>query len=49
VLRAALRAGRPAEAHAILWPRLGMISGWTDGNAAAPAAHLARLSPHARI
>lgn len=48
-LRAALRAGTPAEAHAILWPRLGMISCWTDGNARAPAAHLARLFPHARI
>jgi hypothetical protein len=31
------------------WPNLRVISCWTDANAAAPAAHLAKLFPHARI
>jgi hypothetical protein len=49
VLRAALRARTPGECHATLWPRLGLISCWADANAAAPAAALARLFPHAQI
>ena len=48
-LRTALRAATPGERHAILWPHLQVISCWTDANAAAPAAHVARLFPHARI
>jgi len=32
-----------------LWPNLRLISCWTDANAAAPAARLARLFPRARI
>jgi len=32
-----------------LWPDLRLISCWTDANAAAPAAELARRFPHARI
>jgi len=48
-LGAALRARTPAERHATLWPRLAMISCWSDGNAAAAAAHVAALFPHARI
>ena len=49
VLRAALRSRTPAECHAALWPHLALISCWTDANAAAPAARVARLFPHARI
>jgi GH3 auxin-responsive promoter len=49
VLRAALRATTPGERHAILWPHLGLISCWTDGHAAASAASLASLFPHARL
>jgi hypothetical protein len=49
VLRTALRAATLGERHAILWPHLQVISCWTDANAAAPAAHVARLFPHARI
>jgi hypothetical protein len=49
VLRAALRAGTPGERHAILWPRLGVISCWADANAAASAARIAELFPHARV
>jgi hypothetical protein len=49
VLSAALRAGTPAERHTILWPRLGLISCWSDGNASAPARRLATLFPHARV
>jgi hypothetical protein len=48
-LGAALRAATPAERHAILWPRLSLISCWTDASAATPAVHLASLFPHARI
>ncbi|HYS52343.1 MAG TPA: GH3 auxin-responsive promoter family protein [Thermoanaerobaculia bacterium] len=32
-----------------LWPNLRLISCWTDANAAAPAARLAKLFPQARI
>jgi hypothetical protein len=49
VLRAALRTGTAGECHAMLWPHLGMISCWTDANAAAPASQLAHLFPQARI
>jgi hypothetical protein len=45
----ALRADTPAERHARLWPSLGLISCWGDGNAAAPAARLASDFPHARM
>jgi hypothetical protein len=48
-LHAALRARTSAERHATLWPRLAVISCWSDGNAAAPAANLAALFPHARL
>ena len=48
-LRAALRAGTPAERHATLWPRLAVISCWCDANAAAAAADLAALFPQARM
>jgi GH3 auxin-responsive promoter len=48
-LRAALRARTPEERHATLWPRLAVISCWSDGNAAAAAAEMAALFPHARI
>ena len=48
-LRRALRARTPGEVHAALWPHLRLISCWTDANAAAPAAQLARLFPQARI
>jgi len=49
VLRAALRARTAAECHATLWPRLGLLSCWADGNAAEPAADLARLFPQAQV
>lgn len=48
-LRAALRAGTAAERHAILWPRLALISCWSDARAAAAAAQLGSLFPQARI
>ena len=48
-LRTALRARTPGERHAILWPHLQLISCWTDASAAAPAAHVANLFPHASI
>jgi hypothetical protein len=31
------------------WPKLRLISCWTDANAAAPAARLAAMFPHARM
>jgi hypothetical protein len=49
VLRAALRARTAGERHAILWPHLHLISCGTDAGAAAPAAHVTNLFPHARI
>lgn len=49
VLRAALRCRTPAERHATLWPRLGLISCWSDANAAAPAARLASAFPQAQV
>ncbi len=47
--KAALRAATAAERHAILWPRLRMISCWTDGNSAPASRKLAALFPLARI
>ncbi len=38
-----------AALHRRLWPRLGLISCWADGNAAGYAARLARLFPQARL
>lgn len=35
--------------HRALWPRLGLVSCWADGNAAGYAARLARLFPQARL
>jgi hypothetical protein len=48
-VHAALRLGSPQETHAKLWPHLGLISCWGDGNAQAPAANLSALFPHARV
>ena len=48
-LRDALNAASAAERHAILWPRLRLISCWADANAAGPADQLAGLFPHARM
>lgn len=45
----ALRAGTPAERHAILWPRLGLISCWADANAAWAASRLGSLFPQASV
>jgi len=49
VLRQALNASASSKRHAILWPRLRLISCWADANAAAPATQLAALFPQARI
>ena len=49
VLRAAIRARTPGERHATLWPRLGLISCWSDRAAAVPADRLAAQFPQARI
>ena len=46
---AALRASSRAEMQAQLWPKLGLISCWTDANAAGPAAQLGALFPHCRM
>lgn len=35
--------------HEQLWPRLGLVSCWADGNAAGYAVRLARLFPQARL
>ncbi len=35
--------------HRRLWPRLGLMSCWADGNAATYAARLSRLFPQARL
>jgi hypothetical protein len=48
-LRTALRANSAAERHSRLWPELGLISCWSDANAAAPAAGLAGLFPQSRM
>jgi hypothetical protein len=46
---AALSAGSAAGRHARLWPRLGLVSCWTDGHSAAPAREIAALFPHAEL
>ena len=48
-LKPAFRARTAAERHALLWPRLRMISCWADGNSAPAARKLAAIFPHARI
>ena len=48
-LKPALRARTAAERHALLWPRLRLISCWADGNSGPAARKLAALFPHARI
>ncbi len=48
-LRAALKASTPSERHALLWPRLRLISCWADANAEGPAAALASAFPQARL
>lgn len=48
-LKPALRARTAAERHALLWPRLRMISCWADGNCGPAARRLAALFPQARI
>jgi hypothetical protein len=48
-LKPAFGARTAAERHALLWPRLRMISCWADGNSAPAARKLAALFPHARI
>src|SRR5262249_22262248 len=48
-LKTAHRARTPGERHALLWPRLRVISCWADGNSAPAARRLAALFPHATI
>ena len=48
-LKRALRATTAAERHALLWPRLRVISCWADGNSRPAARKLAALFPQARI
>ena len=48
-LKTALSARSAEETHALLWPRLRMISCWTDGNSGAAAQRLAALFPQARV
>lgn len=47
--RVALSAGSASERHQRLWPRLRVISCWTDANSAGAARHLEALFPHARL
>ncbi len=47
--KAALGAGTAAERHAMLWPRLGTISCWADGNSGPASRKLAALFPQARV
>jgi len=49
VVRDALKAPSAAERHAMLWPRLRLLSCWADGNAAVPAGRLASVFPHVRM
>jgi hypothetical protein len=49
VVREACRAATPGERHARLWPRLGLVSCWTDGAAALHARQLGALLPGVRI
>ncbi len=48
-LKPALRAATAQERHRLLWPRLQMISCWTDSNSSAAARTLAALFPHVKI
>jgi hypothetical protein len=48
-LRRALRARTAADRHALLWPRLRLISCWADGHSGPAARNLAALFPQARI
>jgi len=48
-VREALRAGSPQEIYARMWPKLKLISCWTDANAAGPAAKLTELFPQSRV
>src|SRR5262249_62036885 len=48
-LKTAHRARTPGERHALLWPRLRVISCWADGNSAPPARRLPALFPHGPI
>jgi hypothetical protein len=49
VLRRALNASAAPERHAILWPRLRLLSCWADATAAAAASQVAALFPQARV
>jgi hypothetical protein len=49
-IRSAFSPGNtPASVHAVLWPRLRVISCWCDAAAAGPAEELAGLFPQAAI
>jgi len=49
-IRAAFTAGgAPGTVYARLWPRLRLVSCWTDGHAAHYAPEVARLFPQARL
>jgi GH3 auxin-responsive promoter len=48
-IKRALCAGTAAERHVLLWPRLRMISCWTESNSALAASKLAALFPQTRI
>jgi hypothetical protein len=49
VVREACRAATPGERHARLWPRLRLVSCWTDGAAAPYARQLADALPGVRV
>jgi hypothetical protein len=48
-VRASLGSQSPEERYSRLWPKLGLISCWTDANAAGPAVQLQQYFPHCRI
>ena len=49
-IRAAFTAGgEPGAVHARIWPRLRLVSCWTDGHAAVYAPEVGRLFPQARL
>jgi hypothetical protein len=48
-LAVALDAGSAAERHARLWPRLALISCWTDGHSAAAAREVAACFPNVEM
>ena len=48
-LREAMRAATPAERHLRIWPKLRLISCWSDANASSPAAQLATQFSGVRI